>query len=75
MHLPRNVFDIYDLDEEFMALSYDTPVSYTHLDVYKRQAVEGAHKTEQRAEDVYHYMKYHRKSKAQRKRCLLYTSL
>ena len=25
MHLPRNVFDIYDLDEEFMALSYDTP--------------------------------------------------
>lgn len=31
-------------------------------------AVEGAHKTEQRAEDVYHYMKYHRKSKAQRKR-------
>ena len=30
-------------------------------------AVEGAHKTEQRAEDVYHYMKYHRKSKAQRK--------
>ena len=31
-------------------------------------AVEGAHKTEQRAEDIYHYMKYHRKSKAQRKR-------
>ena len=31
-------------------------------------AVEGAHKTEQRAEDVYHYMKYHRKSKAQRKK-------
>lgn len=31
-------------------------------------AVEGAHKTEQRAENVYHYMKYHRKSKAQRKR-------
>ena len=31
-------------------------------------AVEGAHKTEQQAEDVYHYMKYHRKSKAQRKR-------
>lgn len=31
-------------------------------------AVEGAHKTEQCAEDVYHYMKYHRKSKAQRKR-------
>ena len=31
-------------------------------------AVEGAHKTEQRAEDVYHYMKYHHKSKAQRKK-------
>ena len=31
-------------------------------------AVEGAHKTEQRAEDIYHYIKYHRKSKAQRKR-------
>ena len=31
-------------------------------------AVEGAHKTEQRAEDVYHYMKYHSKSKTQRKR-------
>lgn len=31
-------------------------------------AVEGAHKTEQRAEDVYHYMKYHRKSKAQRRK-------
>ena len=31
-------------------------------------AVEGAHKTEQRTEDVYHYMKYHRKSKAQRKK-------
>lgn len=31
-------------------------------------AVEGAHKTEQRAEDIYHYMKYHRKSKVQRKR-------
>lgn len=31
-------------------------------------AVEGAHKTEQRADDIYHYMKYHRKSKAQRKR-------
>ena len=31
-------------------------------------AVEGAHKTEQRVEDVYHYMKYHRKSKAQRKK-------
>ena len=31
-------------------------------------AVEGAHKTEQRAEDIYHYMKYHHKSKAQRKR-------
>lgn len=31
-------------------------------------AVEGAHKTEQRAEDIYHYVKYHRKSKAQRKR-------
>ena len=31
-------------------------------------AVEGAHKTEQWAEDIYHYMKYHRKSKAQRKR-------
>lgn len=31
-------------------------------------AVEGAHKTEQRAEDVYHYMKYHRKSKAQHKK-------
>ena len=31
-------------------------------------AVEGAHKTEQRAEDVYHYMKYHRKNKAQRKK-------
>lgn len=25
MHLPRNEFDIYDLDEEFMASSYDTP--------------------------------------------------
>ncbi|MCQ5141454.1 CHAT domain-containing protein [Enterocloster bolteae] len=25
MHLPRNKFDIYDLDEEFMAASYDTP--------------------------------------------------
>lgn len=31
-------------------------------------AVEGAHKMEQRAEDIYHYVKYHRKSKAQRKR-------
>ena len=34
----------------------------------ENSAVEGAHKTEQRAEDVYHYMKYHRKSKAQRKK-------
>ena len=25
MHLPRNEFDVYDLDEEFMASSYDTP--------------------------------------------------
>ena len=25
MHLPRNEFDIYDLDEETMASSYDTP--------------------------------------------------
>lgn len=25
MHLPRNVFDVYDLDENFMASSYDTP--------------------------------------------------
>lgn len=25
MHLPRTVFDIYDLDEEFMASLYDTP--------------------------------------------------
>ncbi len=24
MHLPRNEFDVYDLDEEFMASSYDT---------------------------------------------------
>ena len=25
MHLPRNEFDVYDSDEEFMASSYDTP--------------------------------------------------
>lgn len=25
MHLPRNEFDVYDLDEELMASSYDTP--------------------------------------------------
>ena len=25
MHLPRNVFDVYDLDENFMASSHDTP--------------------------------------------------
>ena len=43
----------------------DSTVAETEKD---NSAVEGAHKTEQRAEDIYHYMKYHRKSKAQRKR-------